>query len=230
MRLSHDPDGTHTLRLKQGDIYKEYAVEVDDENKEDYERSLKISYSKALPPGCFTRIGEFHVNYTVATPWTSPPYVRVTRKVIIDDIDECTLDVSRYESSCPEVIPQCDVEAGATCVNTIGSYKCRCPEYTTGDGFKPIHATTLENVPEGYEGGTGCKDTSLPVIDILGPNPKVFKICKCDSLKGILGGESANGGGNQLCMEQRKRYDSSLRVRLFLFTQNMRCCFSAYTT
>lgn len=215
MRLRHDIDGNHTLRLKQGDMYKEYAVDIMDENAEEYLRSLRISYSKPLPPGCLTKIGEFHVNYTVATPWTSPPYVRVTRRVTIDDIDECTLDESKYESSCPEIIPQCDIKAGATCVNTIGSYKCRCPKYTAGDGFKPIHATAMENLPEGYKGGTGCVDTSLPVIDVLGPNPKVFKVCKCGGLKGIMGGPNASyPGGDQLCREQRKRYESSIRVSL----------------
>lgn len=214
MRLRHDPDGNHTLRLKQGDVYKEYGVEIEDENAEDYLRRLKITYSQPLPPGCLTKIGDFHVNYTVTTPWTSPSYVRVTRKVIIDDIDECTLDVSKYESSCPEIIPKCDIKAGATCANTIGSYTCRCPKYTEGDGFKPIHATALESVPEGYKGGTGCKDTSLPVIDILGPNPKVLKVCKCGGLKGIMGGISEGGGGDQLCREQRKRYESGLRVSL----------------
>ena len=214
MRLRHDPDGNRTLRLKQGDVYKEYAVDIIDENAEDYLRSLRISYSKPLPPGCLTSMGEFHVNYTVATPWTSPPYVRVTRKVVIDDIDECTLDVSKYESSCPEIIPQCDVKAGATCVNTIGSYTCKCPKYTAGDGFKPIHTltSTSEYAPEGYKGGKGCVDTSLPVIEVIGPNPKLFKVCKCGGLKGIMGGQSGGDERDQLCREHRKRYESGLRV------------------
>jgi hypothetical protein len=223
MRLRHDTDGDHTLRLKQGDMYKEYAVDIMDENAEEYLRSLRISYSKPLPPGCLTKIGEFHVNYTVATPWTSPPYVRVTRKVTIDDIDECNIDQSKYESSCPEIIPQCDIKAGATCVNTIGSYKCRCPKYTAGDGFKPIHATAMENLPEGYKGGTGCVDTSLPVIDVLGPNPKVFKVCKCGGLKGIMGGPDASTSGDQLCREQRKRYESSIR-EMILSTAGAELC------
>jgi hypothetical protein len=59
-------------------------------------------------------------------------------------------------------------------------------------------------------------DTSLPVIDLLGPNPKVFKVCKCGGLKGIMGGPNANAGGDQLCREQRKRYESSIRVSLML--------------
>ena len=33
---------------------------------------------------------------------------------------------------------QCDVAAGAKCVDLIGTYMCRCPKGTDGDGFKLI--------------------------------------------------------------------------------------------
>ena len=89
LKLRHDPNLNGITRLKQGDIYKEQAVDVMDENAEDYLRSLKIAYSRPLPPGCLAEIGSFQVNYTVAMPWANPPYVRVTRDVIIEDIDEC---------------------------------------------------------------------------------------------------------------------------------------------
>ncbi len=190
LQLRHDEHGDGITRLRQGDSYKEYAVDVIDDNAEDYLRSLKIAYSRPLPPGCLAEMGSFQVNYTVATPWTNPPYARVTRDVIIEDIDECRIDVDKYETQCPQLIPQCDIEAGATCKNTKGSYTCQCPKFTTGDGFKFMSSVQKKDgkfigAPRGYEGGTGCRDTSKPIIQLIGPNPKVFRTCKCDGLSGI---------------------------------------------
>jgi hypothetical protein len=215
LRLKNDPLGDQTLRLKQGDWYKEYAVEVQDENAEEYLRSLKIAYSQPLPNGCLTSIGEFHVNYTVATPWTSPPYIRVTRRVIIEDVDECTLDVALYEKTCPALIPQCDVAAGATCVNTIGSYSCQCPKFTSGDGFKTGLTFDPMNVPQGFSGGTGCRDTTKPVIQLQGPNPKIFRVCACGGIAGVMGKPA---GGTikdaELQRSQQKQYSDNVKVRV----------------
>ena len=186
LRLKSDPNGDRILRLKQGDVYKEYAVEIQDENAEEYLRSLKIAYSKPLPSGCLTEIGEFHVNYTVATPWTSPPYVRITRRVIIDDIDECALDPKSFEAKCPSLIHRCDTSKGATCVNTIGSYTCKCPKFTSGDGFSENLSFGPQVTPEGFQGGTSCQDTNPPVISLRGANPKVFRVCECAGVSGIM--------------------------------------------
>ena len=216
LKLRNDPRGDQILRLAQGDLYKEYAVDVLDENAEDYLRSLRISYSIPLPYGCLTNVGEFHVNYTVATPWTSPPYVRVTRRVIIDDINECTLKPSDYETTCPILIPQCDVEAGATCENTVGSYNCKCPKFTTGDGFKASASFGTNKAPGGFKGGTGCIDTSKPIIEILGPNPKVFKTCRCGGLTGIMGAKGTSDSTQEMCAEQRGHYESNLKVCIVL--------------
>ena len=212
LKLRGDQRGDGILRLKRGDTYKEYAVDIVDENAEDYDRSLRISYSKPLPPGCLTRVGEFHVNYTIATPWTSPPYVRITRRVLIEDIDECSMDVEKLQSSCPQLIPQCDTDSGATCTNVEGGYTCKCPEHSSGDGFKTTASFTVDEAPEGFEGGTSCRDTSIPVIEVLGPNPKIFKVCKCGGLSGLHGGESALSGVDDLCKAQRNAYETSIKV------------------
>lgn len=71
-----------------------------------------------------------------------------------------------YTFQCPELIPQCDTEAGAVCKNVKGSYGCQCPEYTSGDGFKYISSIEERDgkyiaAPYGYNGGTGCKDTKV---------------------------------------------------------------------
>jgi hypothetical protein len=217
LKLRHDPRGDGITRLKQGDSYKEYAVDVIDDNAEDYLRSLKIAYSRPLPPGCLVEMGSFQVNYTVAMPWANPPYARATREVIIEDIDECKLDVDRYETQCPQLIPHCDTEAGAVCKNTIGSYTCQCPQFTTGDGFKFISSVQKEDgkyigAPVGYKGGTGCRDTSKPTIKLLGPNPKVFRTCKFGGLSGIMrdARRKKNEKDEKMLGEQRKGYEEAI--------------------
>lgn len=213
LELRNDPLGDKVLRLKQGDDYREYMVDIVDENAEDYLRNLKITYSRPLPPGCLTSVGEFHVNYTVAMPWANPPYVRVTRRVVIDDIDECSLDVTKYKQICPELIPQCDVAAGAQCHNTVGSYKCLCPAHTSGDGFlKSASFSESYPPPLSYGGGTGCVDTSKPVITLQGPNPKVFKVCSCGGLDGVMGPSKNNVDEDKgLQSDQRKLYEADIR-------------------
>ena len=213
LRLKHDINGDHTLRLKQGDVYQEYAVDIQDENAEEYLRSLKITYSQPLPQGCLTRMGEFHVNYTVATPWTSPPYVRVTRRVIIEDIDECNASVQKLlQDSCPELLPKCDTESGAVCVNSIGCFLCFCFLFSSGDGFLPGLSFAPGSEPPGYKGGSGCRDTSKPVVTLKGPNPKVFRICECGGLAGIMGSKKKKD--SDLKSQQQRHYAEDIKVRL----------------
>lgn len=229
LKLRNDPHGTGITRLKQGDIYKEHAVDVIDENAEDYLRSLKIAYSRPLPPGCLAEIGSFQVNYTVAMPWANPPYVRVTRNVIIEDIDECKLNVERYETQCPQLIPQCDTKAGAVCENTNGSYTCKCPKYTSGDGFKFMSAVQVKGdkfigAPIGYNGGTGCRDTSKPVIQLLGPNPKVFRTCKVGGLHGMMkSAKHIDKKSEKLIGDQRSGYEEDI-VRMIKETSAAELC------
>ena len=218
LRLKSDPNGDRILRLKQGDVYKEYAVEIQDENAEEYLRSLKIAYSKPLPSGCLTEIGEFHVNYTVATPWTSPPYVRITRRVIIDDIDECTLDPKIFEAKCPSLVHRCDTSKGATCVNTIGSYTCKCPKFTSGDGFEENLSFGPHSTPAGFHGGTSCQDNSPPVIALRGPNPKIFRVCECAGISGIMGEKPSKH--IEIRNSQQSHYEGDIKVcsKLILIT------------
>jgi len=215
MKLRHDLNGDQTLRLKQGDVYEEYAVDIQDENAEEYMRSLKIAYSRPLPHGCLTKVGEFHVNYTIATPWTTPAFLRLTRRVIIEDIDECKLDVAKFETECPPLVPKCNTEAGATCVNKIGTYTCQCPKYTSGDGFLSGLSFDAEVavVPHGFKGGTGCHDTSKPVIELKGPNPKVFRISKCGALGGVMSSKQMDHDAD-LKSAQQKYYSDDIKLMI----------------
>lgn len=212
LKLLNDPNGDGVMRLKQGDEYKESLVEIIDDNAEDYERSLKVAYSEPLPPGCLTSIGEFTVTYTISLPWANPPYVRIARKVVIEDIDECELDVAKYQRVCPQLIPQCDTAAGATCRNTRGSYTCQCPSNTSGDGFLK-NATFSDDrpAPSSYKNGSSCVDTTKPVITLEGPITKFFKVATCGGLFGVMESTKYEDEDKELQAQQRKLYEDDIR-------------------
>jgi len=232
LRYSSHPDSKFDAErgieyLTQGDRYEEYGVDVIDDNAEEYLRSLKITYSRPLPQGCLLDMGEFYVNYTVATPWTSPEFVRAKRTVVIQNVNECKVKLNdgNIGSHCPELVSMCDVDAGAACVDEIGTYTCQCPEGTEGDGFLPIPRLRPDGkggfvgtmIPKAYNGGTGCRDTSRPVIELLGPNPKIFRVARVSGLKGVIKGANDNADSNArsdaLLAEQRNAYEKDIKVR-----------------
>jgi hypothetical protein len=145
-------------------------VDVEDENGEELGRELDIAYSRSwLSP--IQLLEPFTVTYTVSTPWTHPPSTSLTRQVIVLDFDECL--AARNNSvavGCHQM---------AACVNLPGSFTCKCPAGTSGDGFVPTQFTLYK--PTGYEGGTGCRDHCPPEISLHG-GIKKFHACACDGL------------------------------------------------
>lgn len=215
LKLLNDPKGDHIMRLKQGDVYHEYSAEIEDKNKEEYQRVIRIEYSVPYPRDCLHKIGSFNVNYSVDTPWTVPPYQKITRQVVIEDIDECSLDMHQYEKTCPILVHRCDTDAGAKCVNTNGSYTCKCPKYTAGDGFLPGVAFKKEEAPIGFKGGESCHDVGKPVITLQGPNPKIFRVCECGGLSGVM--TKKEGGKNtDMRQNQQSQYEDEIKVSLDL--------------
>jgi len=233
LRYSSNPDSKFDTDrgieyLTQGDRYEEYGVDVIDDNAEEYLRSLKITYSRPLPQGCLLDMGEFYVNYTVATPWTSPEFVRAKRTVVIQNVNECKVRMNdgNIGSHCPELVSMCDVDAGAACLDEIGTYTCQCPEGTEGDGFLPIPRLRPDGkggfvgtmIPKAYNGGTGCRDTSRPVIELMGPNPKVFRVAKTSGLKGVVKGANDNADANArvdaILAEQRTTYEKDIKYMI----------------
>lgn len=72
-------------------------------------------------------------------------------------------------------------------------------------------------IPRGYKGGTGCRDTSEPVIELLGPNPKRFRVARVGGVRGVMRmGENDESISrvDALIAEQRSAYESEIRVRL----------------
>jgi hypothetical protein len=110
-------------------------------------------------------------------------------------------------------------------VDEMGTYTCQCPEGTEGDGFLPIPRLRPDGkggfagtmIPKAYNGGTGCRDTSRPVIELLGPNPKIFRVAKTSGLKGVVKGSNDNADANArvdaIVAEQRATYEKDIKVR-----------------
>lgn len=202
-------------------------MDVVDDNAEEYLRSLKMTYSKPLPQGCLLEMGEFYVNYTVATPWTTPEFVSARRTVVVDNVNECLIKQGvGVGANCPELVSLCDVDAGSRCKDEIGTYTCRCPAGTEGDGFLPIPRLAPDGrggyvgsmIPRGYKGGTGCRDTSKPVIELLGPNPKRFRVAKPEAtrVRGVIVSKNnkdddSDGRMEALIVHQRGAYESDIK-------------------
>ena len=161
----------------------------------------------------------------VATPWTTPNHARAQRTVVIGNVNECQIKRNvGVGKSCPELVAMCDVDAGAQCVDEIGTYSCKCPEGTEGDGFlpiaqlKPSHGGGYSGltVPMNYRGGTGCRDTSRPVIEILGPNPKTLRVAKVSGLEGDYKMKQSDDETSikidSLRGERRNYYENEIKV------------------
>jgi len=184
--------GDAKMTIPQCKGYVEHGIDIDDSNAEDLQRTLRIQYSRPLG-GCLPRVGEFHVNYTVATNWTDPPFTTITREVTVVDIDECMLAKRGYyrfrgreeTPNCEDCEAKCAFDGGAVCRNTPGSYTCACPHCTSGDGFaKGFEPRSDRADPQGFDGGTGCTDSCPPVITLHGSEPLVIPTCACEGLDG----------------------------------------------
>jgi len=168
--------GSNPLRLSQCDSYEEHGVDIVDLNEEAMSRNVDIEYSEPLG-SCLRKLGHFHVNYTLQTPWGNRPFIRVTRAVEVTDVDECVLS-EKVGKLCPECQQRCVAEA--RCSNTNGSYSCTCPPCMEGDGF--MYGSLPGATPDGYSGGTQCRDSCAPAITV--PEPFYFRIPKCYGLMG----------------------------------------------
>lgn len=222
LQLRCDTDNTAITVLQRGDIYQECAVDIVDDNAEDYARSLKIAYSAPLSPGrCLAKLDTFTVKYTVATPWTNPPFVAAIRTVQVKDRNVCAIPKSEYSNWCPDILPKCDTESGATCQPEIGGWSCKCPRGMTGDGILVS------------ERGTSCVDNQKPIIELLGVNPRVFKTCGCGGLTGHLSNRPNTDNNNDLdsveVEDKWSRYETDLQS-MIQATDGAELCASFSTT
>lgn len=165
----------------QCEVYEDFGYDIDDDNKDKDMRKFEMTGS--LPSGCLipnhrAPLPQYNVTFKTwmgpdLDPWTSDS---VTRLIKVVDTDECRVDKEMLRR-CPACEPQCDKEA--SCVNEIGSYRCKCPVCARrGDGFKKIVDHSLQ--PLTYVNGSGCHDSCPPEIRLLGERVIVFKVCKCE--------------------------------------------------
>lgn len=159
--------GSRTYKLQQGDDYKEQGAEIDDPGiTKSLTRRIRVTYPSGHLGRCVSDIGTFTVNYRL-DDWIAdetlalgeneslPTWDSQNRTVIVSDVDECS-----YRGPCEQFVAKC-VRA-ANCVNTIGSYDCKCHGGYHGDGRTD---------------GGGCIDVRPPVIkcDGAGCYPKEFR-------------------------------------------------------
>jgi hypothetical protein len=197
--------GASSIVLSQGDTYVEYGVEIDDENVEDTPRQLTINYDDPeLASEYVTVLGDFVVNYELATPWLPSPLVSKVRRVKVVDVDECqyTGDLDLYKNQC--------VPCAAHCHNTQGSYECVCAKGYEGDGFV---------------NGTGCVDVVKPKVRCqgMGCKPIVFTAA---SLQAFVGGafmEVSDTLNDEFCETFLQKVPSSA----FCSDDGGKACFSA---
>lgn len=168
-------NGPRDVFIEQCHAYEELGVQVVDDNAEEYGRVLTIGYEPPMDE-CLSQLSTYKVRYAIETKWTDPPFQVETRTVRVVNTNECKADRHVDAAACPDCVPKCAPEA--TCKDTIGSYACECPTCgQRGDGFVPI---TGARRPPTYVNGSGCQDSCPPEIALLGPNPKVFRVPKCD--------------------------------------------------
>lgn len=114
--------GSNTIYLTQGDVYKEQGVTF----TSDFQKAImegnpspSISYEYSQPSVAFSDfvsdIGSFNVEYQVNAPWFGD--VKLTRHVIVSDVNECTYSGSNdmFKNNC---------SPSETCTNTVGSFSC----------------------------------------------------------------------------------------------------------
>mmetsp|Transcript_14331 Transcript_14331/g.21228 ORF Transcript_14331/g.21228 Transcript_14331/m.21228 type:complete len:704 (+) Transcript_14331:66-2177(+) len=158
--------GPSTVYYKQGDTYKENGVKIIGHDDTSGEGKLRVENSADFG-AYFKNVGTFYVSYTWEAPLdgrgerTELP-LKARREVIVSDVDECT-----YKGPVDFLKHKCSPDA--ICMNTVGSYECKCPKGYEGDGLL-------------Y--GSGCTDVTPPTIKCRGKacNVQLLRASNCVGL------------------------------------------------
>lgn len=166
--------GDNPYRIRQGDDYVELGAEIVDNNLEKTrERRMIVSFVDKPLGHCVSEIGEYRVKYELDIDWLNPDnngnstkevpssIKAVTRTVVVEDVDECT-----YTGKHPRFYHRC--ANASVCVNTIGSYECKCPDGYEGDGLKDAVGCVDVRPPTLACAGAGCHPKLFRAADIHG--------------------------------------------------------------